>query len=251
MSSACTTSAPAHRECRDNATRSSRFASFDSRPLVETKQVGSHRRSSRRQAYFATLALAKIAGARTALAVPMLKEDELLAPSPFTAKRFGRSPTSRSSWSRTSPRRRSSPSRTRGCSASCANRCSSRPPPPTCSRSSAVRQASLNPYFRRCWRTRRASVEAKFGMLYLYDGDALPRHSIQRTADIHRVSQTAPLRPGPDTSSAAPRGQASRSNRRYYKSGTAYLSANPLAVAGADLGGIGPSLACQCSRRTS
>ena len=35
--------------------------------------------------------------------------------------------------------RRSSPSRTPACSTSCANRCSSRPPPPTCSRSSAAR----------------------------------------------------------------------------------------------------------------
>ena len=40
---------------------------------------------------------------------------------------------------RTSPPRPSSPSRTRGCSTSCANRCSSRPPPPTCSKSSAAR----------------------------------------------------------------------------------------------------------------
>ena len=56
-----------------------------------------------------------------------------------TARRCGRSPTSRSSWCRTSPPRPSSPSRTRGCSTNCANRCSSRPPPPTCSRSSAAR----------------------------------------------------------------------------------------------------------------
>ena len=49
------------------------------------------------------------------------------------------SPTSRSRWSRPSPTRPSSPSRTRGCSTSCASRCSSRPPPPTCSRSSAAR----------------------------------------------------------------------------------------------------------------
>ena len=47
--------------------------------------------------------------------------------------------TSRSSWCRTSLSRPSSPSRTCGCSTSCANRCSSRPPPPTCSRSSAAR----------------------------------------------------------------------------------------------------------------
>ena len=37
------------------------------------------------------------------------------------ARRFARSPTSRSSWCRTSPRRPSSPSRTRGCSTNCAS----------------------------------------------------------------------------------------------------------------------------------
>ncbi len=84
------------------------------------------------------------------------------------ARRYGRSTTSRSSWSRTSPLRPSSPSRTRGCSTSCANRCSSRPPPPTCSRSSAARPSTC----RRCsilWpsrsyafarRTRRSSAGA-------------------------------------------------------------------------------------------
>ena len=41
--------------------------------------------------------------------------------SPSTARRCGRSPTSRSSWYRTSPPRPSSPSRTRGCSTSCAS----------------------------------------------------------------------------------------------------------------------------------
>ena len=43
------------------------------------------------------------------------------APSPFIARRCARSPTSRSLWSRTSPPRPSSRSRTRGCSANCAN----------------------------------------------------------------------------------------------------------------------------------
>ena len=50
----------------------------------------------------------------------MLKEDELSARSRFTARKCGRSPRSRSSWLRISPPRPSSPSRTRGCSASCA-----------------------------------------------------------------------------------------------------------------------------------
>ena len=58
---------------------------------------------------------------------------------PSTARRCARSPTNRSNWYRISPPRPSSPSRTRGFSASCANLCSSRPPPPMCSRSSPVR----------------------------------------------------------------------------------------------------------------
>ena len=62
--------------------------------------------------------------------------------SPSIARKCGRSPTSRSSWWRTSPRRPSSPSRTRGCSTSYANRSSSRPRPPTCSRLSAVRRST-------------------------------------------------------------------------------------------------------------
>ena len=51
-----------------------------------------------------------------------------------TVKKSDRLPTSRLSWSKTSRPKRSLPSRTRGCSASCANRSSSRPPPPMSSR---------------------------------------------------------------------------------------------------------------------
>ena len=86
--------------------------------------------------------LARLAGARTTLGVPMLKDEQIIGLFSSTAKRYGRSPTSRSSWSRTLLRRPSSPSRTRACSRSCAtslNLSSSRPPPPTCSRSSAAR----------------------------------------------------------------------------------------------------------------
>ena len=43
------------------------------------------------------------------------------APSPSIARRFAPSPTSRSNWSRTSPARPSSPSRTPACSTSCAS----------------------------------------------------------------------------------------------------------------------------------
>src|SRR5262249_15733718 len=62
------------------------------------------------------------------------KKTSWLAPLLSTADRSAPLPTSRSNLSRISPIRPSSPSRTPVCSTSCASRCSSRPPPPTCSR---------------------------------------------------------------------------------------------------------------------
>ena len=85
----------------------------------------------------------ELGGVRTLLVVPMLKDNELIGAftvyrqevRPFTDKQI--------ELVKTSPPRPSSPSRTRGCSTSCVNRCSSRPPPPTCSRSSAARRSIL------------------------------------------------------------------------------------------------------------
>ena len=94
------------------------------------------------------------AGARTVLCVPMLKDDELIGGITIYRQEVRPLATSRSSWSPISPPRPSSPSRTPACSTSCANRCSSRPPPPTCSRSSAARPSIC----RRCsirWSSRR------------------------------------------------------------------------------------------------
>ena len=72
--------------------------------------------------------------------------------SPFIARKSVRSPKSRSNWCRISPRRRSSPSRTRGCSTNCAsaptispNRWSSRPRPRRCSGSSVSSPGELEP----------------------------------------------------------------------------------------------------------
>jgi GAF domain len=90
--------------------------------------------------------LSLVAGARTLVAVPMLKEGRCSAQSSSIARRSARSQTGRSSFSRTSPTKPSSPSRTRGCSTSCANRCSSRPPLPMYSRSSAARPSTSSPY---------------------------------------------------------------------------------------------------------
>jgi GAF domain-containing protein len=112
--------------------------------------------------------LADLGGARTAVVLPMLREDEVIGAitiyrqeiRPFTDKQvdllanFGRfpclhrcrlqpsrSPTSRSRWSRTLQSRPSLPSKIPGCSMNCANApmtsanpCSSRLRPPMCSR---------------------------------------------------------------------------------------------------------------------
>ena len=53
------------------------------------------------------------------LAVPMLKEGELIGGFTSIVKKFARLPTSKSNWSRTLPLRRSLPSRMRGCSTNC------------------------------------------------------------------------------------------------------------------------------------
>ena len=74
---------------------------------------------------------------------------------------------------RTSPPRPSSPSRTRGCSTSCAESArSNRPPPPTCSRSSAARPAIWSRCLRPCWRTRRDLRGRSSAVCIWSEGDA-------------------------------------------------------------------------------
>ena len=94
-----------------------------------------------------------IAGARTLLIVPMLKENALIGVFGFTARRSARSRTNRLSWSRISRHRQSLRSKTPGCSTSCANPLRSRPPPPTCSRSSAARPSTCRRFWTR-WSSR-------------------------------------------------------------------------------------------------
>ena len=75
--------------------------------------------------------------ARLSLSRCLMKASSLEL-SPSIAKRYDRLLKSRLHCSEALRRRPSLPSRTRGCSRSCVNRSSSRPPPPTCSRSSAA-----------------------------------------------------------------------------------------------------------------
>src|SRR5262249_13933277 len=104
------------------------------------------------------VAAVELGGIRTSLAVPMLKEGELMESSPFFAKKSGPSPTSRSRCSPVSRVRPSSPSRTRAFSMSYANPSSSKLRPPRCCRSSAVRPASFRQCSTPCWSARPASA---------------------------------------------------------------------------------------------
>ena len=79
---------------------------------------------------------------RTLLGVPMLKGHDLVG---VIITQKDRSPISRSRSWRVLPPKRSSPSRTRACSTNCVSRYSNKPPPPTCSRSSAARRLTCSP----------------------------------------------------------------------------------------------------------
>jgi GAF domain-containing protein len=62
-----------------------------------------------------------LGGVRTFLAVPMLREDELVGSFTVYRQEVGPSQTNKSRWCRTSLRKLSSPSKTRGCSTNCAS----------------------------------------------------------------------------------------------------------------------------------
>ena len=85
-------------------------------PDLTADQLYSEKKSS------AVVAAVELGGVRTILVVPMLKEDELIG-CVFLFRQEDQLPLpkSRSTWSRTSQLKQSLPSRTRGCSTSCAN----------------------------------------------------------------------------------------------------------------------------------
>ena len=81
--------------------------------MIESKKTVHVHNMAETEAYLSgdpvAVASVKIAGARTRLAVPMLKENELMAHSPWVAKKSVTFPNDRSHSSPISPRKRSSP----------------------------------------------------------------------------------------------------------------------------------------------
>src|SRR5262249_32226722 len=93
------------------------------------------------------------AGYRSQLSLPLIKDNEAIGAFNILRRKTVYSRKSRSSLSAISQGSQSLPSRILACSTSCANRCSSRRPPPTCSRSSAARPSTSRRCFKR-WSNR-------------------------------------------------------------------------------------------------
>ena len=154
-----------------------------SRPPVADKRGGPHRRSREQASPNASPSCVALdlRGARS----PCCRADAQgrrvgRRDSSSTARRCARSPTSRSSWCRTSPPRPSSPSRTRGCSTSCASA-------PTICRvleqqtatSEVLKVISSSPAIwsrcsMPCWQNATRICEAKFGIVLSARGRRIP-----------------------------------------------------------------------------
>ena len=197
---------------------------------------------------------AKLAGARSMVCVPMLKDDMLIgAMSSSRGRSLSRSPTSRLSCWRTSLPKPSSQSRTRGCSTNCGNRWSNRRRRRTCCASLVRHPANWNRCSRRCWRIRTRICERGMRQQSI-SAKAITFVPLPCTARRRLTPKrgcTSSFIPGPDTgigrvvaTKRVVQVEDASADRGYYP------GQSDAGWGGSSLAGFGPCSACQCSRTT-
>ena len=117
-----------------------------------------------------------------------------------TARRSDPSPTNKWRWYKISPTRPSSPSRTRGCSASCGNRWSSRRATSQVLSVISSSPGALEPVFQSMLENATRICEAKIGILFRYADGAYTAVSMLGVAPAYaEYLNRGPVRPGPAT----------------------------------------------------
>ena len=126
---------------------------------------------------------------------------------PFTARKFVPLPTNRSRWSLASPARPSSPSRTRGCSMSCVNRWQQQTATSEVLGIISSSPGELKPVFQALLENAVRICDAKFGVLFLSEGDAFRAVALHNAppayAEARRREPVTRFGPGTTTDRAA------------------------------------------------
>ena len=122
----------------------------------------------------ATRALVELGGARTCWPLRCAKDGELLGISRSIARRYGRSPTGRSSCCENFAAQAVIAMENARLITEQRRHWSSRPRPPRCCRSSTPRPATLRRCSMRCWKRRYTSATPPIGHFRTYDGEGFP-----------------------------------------------------------------------------